>query len=124
MTMITQKVALEGVRFFAYHGYYAEEQKVGNEFLVDIETETVVEENLKDELSDTVNYERLFEIASFEMKTPRKLLETVAHRILKTILAEFSQLAKVRVGIRKLNLPVKGEVKNSLVELTYSNNDL
>ena len=122
--MITQKVALEGVRFFAYHGYYAEEQKVGNEFLVDIETETVVEENLKDELSDTVNYERLFEIASFEMKTPRKLLETVAHRILKTILAEFSQLAKVRVGIRKLNLPVKGEVKNSLVELTYSNNDL
>lgn len=124
MTMITQKVALEGVRFFAYHGYYPEEQKVGNEFLVDIETETVVEENLKDELSDTVNYERLFEIASFEMKTPRKLLETVAHRILKTILAEFSQLAKVRVGIRKLNLPVKGEVKNSLVELTYSNNDL
>lgn len=122
--MITQKVALEGVRFFAYHGYYPEEQKVGNEFLVDIETETVVEENLKDELSDTVNYERLFEIASFEMKTPRKLLETVAHRILKTILAEFSQLAKVRVGIRKLNLPVKGEVKNSLVELTYSNNDL
>lgn len=122
--MITQKVALEGVRFFAYHGYYPEEQKVGNEFLVDIETETVVEENLKDELSDTVNYERLFEIASFEMKTPRKLLETVAHRILKTILAEFSQLAKIRVGIRKLNLPVKGEVKNSLVELTYSNNDL
>ena len=124
MTMITQKVALEGVRFFAYHGYYPEEQKVGNEFLVDIETETVVEENLKDELSDTVNYERLFEIASFEMKTPRKLLETVAHRILKTILAEFSQLANVKVGIRKLNLPVKGEVKNSLVELTYSNNDL
>ena len=124
MTMITQKVALEGVRFFAYHGYYPEEQKVGNEFLVDIETETVVEENLKDELSDTVDYERLFEIASFEMKTPRKLLETVAHRILKTILAEFSQLAKIRVGIRKLNLPVKGEVKNSLVELTYSNNDL
>lgn len=122
--MITQKVALEGVRFFAYHGYYPEEQKVGNEFLVDIETETVVEENLKDELSDTVNYERLFEIASFEMKTPRKLLETVAHRILKTILAEFSQLAKIRVGIRKLNLPVKGEVKNSLVELTYSNNGL
>ena len=122
--MITQKVALEGVRFFAYHGYYAEEQKVGNEFLVDIETEILVGENLKDELSDTVNYERLFEIASFEMKTPRKLLETVAHRILKTILAEFSQLAKIRVGIRKLNLPVKGEVKNSLVELTYSNNGL
>lgn len=120
MAGINQKVAIEGVRFFAYHGYYPEEQKTGNDFLVNIETEMKVEENLSDELSDTVNYERLFEIASVEMKTPRKLLETVAHRILKTIVAEFSQLGTVKISIRKLNLPVKGEVKSSLVELTYS----
>lgn len=124
MASITQKVALEGIRFFAYHGYYPEEQKAGNEFLVEINTEMAVEENLNDELSDTVNYERLFEIAAFEMKTPRKLLETVAHRILKSIISEFPKLNNVKVGIRKLNLPVKGEVKNSLVELIYSNNDL
>jgi 7,8-dihydroneopterin aldolase/epimerase/oxygenase len=124
MSSITQKVSLEGIRFFAYHGYYPEEQKVGNEFLVDIDTEMPVEENLDDELSDTINYERLFEIAAFEMKTPRKLLETVAHRVLKAILTEFPQLNSVKVGIRKLNLPVKGEVKSSLVELTYSNGDL
>ena len=120
MGEIKQKVALEGVRFFARHGYYPEEQKIGTDFLVDIETEMFVTENLNDELSDTVNYERLFDIVSQEMKTPRKLLETVAHRILKTILAEFSQLETAKVSIRKLNLPVKGEVKNSLVELTYT----
>lgn len=116
---ITQKVALESVRFFSYHGYYPEEQKAGNEFLVDIETEMKVEENLSDELSDTVNYERLFEITSQEMKSPRKLLETVAQYVLKSIVAEFPDLEKVKVSIRKLNLPVKGEVKSSLVELTY-----
>lgn len=120
MAVIKQKVALEGVRFFARHGYYAEEQKVGTSFLVDIETEMFVLENLNDELSDTVNYERLFEIASHEMKTPRKLLETVAHRILKAVLAEFTQVENAKVSIRKLHLPVNGEVKNSLVELTYT----
>jgi len=120
METMQQKVSLEGVRFFAYHGFYPEEQKTGNEFLIDIETVVTVQENLSDELSDTVNYEKLYEIVSNEMKTPRKLLETVAQRILKTIRAEFPQLETVRVCIRKLNLPVKGEVRNSLVELSYT----
>lgn len=119
MAVIKQKVALEEVKFYAHHGFYPEEQKVGNNFLVSIETEMQVEENLSDELSDTVNYERLFEIASAEMKITRKLLETVAHRILKEIVLEFPQVESVKVAIRKLNLPVKGEVKSSLVELTY-----
>lgn len=116
---IKQKVALKDIRFFAYHGFYVEEQKVGNEFMVDIETEMDVEENLSDELSDTVNYERLFEIADREMKISRKLLETVAHFILKSILVKFPDLDKVKVSIRKLNLPLKGEVQSSLIELTY-----
>ena len=120
MGEIYQKVALERIRFFSRHVFYPEEQKVGNEFLVHIETLMGVNENLNDELDETINYERLFEIASNEMKTPRKLLKTVAHRILKSIVAEFSQVETVKISIRKLNLPVKGEVKNSLVELTYN----
>ena len=120
MAVIKQKVALQDIRFFAYHGYYPLEQVIGNEFLVDIETVTQVEENLNDELSDTVNYEQLFELASHEMKTPRKLLETVAHCMLKAIVTEFPQVDSVKVIIRKMNLPVKGEVKNSLVELVYT----
>ena len=29
-------VSLEGLEFFAYHGYYDEEQKVGNKYSVDV----------------------------------------------------------------------------------------
>jgi dihydroneopterin aldolase len=53
MPLIKQKVALEGIRFYAYHGFYPEEQKIGNEFFIDLETEMTVEENLSDELSKT-----------------------------------------------------------------------
>ena len=119
MAVIKQKVALNDIRFFAYHGFYPEEQKVGNEFFVDISAEFHTLENLNDELSETLNYEHLHEIASLEMKTPRKLLETVAHRILKAIVTKCPQVEIVTVSIRKMNLPVKGQVKNSLVELTY-----
>ncbi|MES2809922.1 MAG: dihydroneopterin aldolase [Bacteroidota bacterium] len=30
-------VSLHGAAFFAYHGFYPEEQKIGNHFLVDID---------------------------------------------------------------------------------------
>lgn len=120
MAIIRQKVALEGVRFYAYHGFYPEEQKVGNNFLVDIETEMFVGENISDDLSTTLNYETLYRIAEKHMDVPVKLLETVAHHILKEIVLKFPEVEQIKVGIRKLNLPVKGEVKSSLVELTYT----
>jgi 7,8-dihydroneopterin aldolase/epimerase/oxygenase len=119
MGAIKQKVALEGVRFYAYHGYYPEEQKVGNEFFLDLETEMVVDENLSDDLLQTLNYEQLFELAAREMKTPRKLIETVGQQILVSIRRQFPHLEKVVVRIRKSNLPVRGQVKNALIELTY-----
>ena len=119
MPVMRQRVALEGIRFHAFHGFYPEEQKIGNEFLLDISTESNADGDFVDELADTVNYERLFEIAAEEMKIPRKLLETVAHAILTRIVAGFPQLDVAKVSIRKLNLPLKGEVRNSLVELSY-----
>jgi len=115
-----QKVALEGVRFFAYHGFYPEEQLTGNEFIVDIETEFPVSNDGNDDLANTVNYERLFEIASVEMQETRKLLETVAHGILNKISEEFPFVQLVKVSIRKMHLPVKGEVGNSLIQLIFS----
>jgi dihydroneopterin aldolase len=120
MPVIKQRVALEGIRFYAFHGFYPEEQKIGNEFVLDISTESNADKDFADELTDTVNYERLFEIAAEEMKAPRKLLETVAHAILVRIVSEFPKLETAKVSIRKLNLPLKGEVKNSRVELSYT----
>ncbi|KAA8478528.1 dihydroneopterin aldolase [Arcticibacter tournemirensis] len=116
---IKKKIGLEGVRFFAYHGFYPEEQILGNEFIVDIITEMDVLSDGDDELANTVNYERLFEIAALQMKKTQKLLETVAIGILNTIKEEFPSLDTIRISIRKTRLPLEGEINNSLVEFTY-----
>ncbi|HEY1025375.1 MAG TPA: dihydroneopterin aldolase [Sphingobacteriaceae bacterium] len=120
MGTIRQKVALQEIRFFAYHGFYPQEQKIGNEFLLDIETEMDVTGKGDEDISLTVNYERLFEIAREEMEKPRRLLETVAYSILEKIRMEFLSVKTVRIALRKLNPPVPGEVKNSLVELNFN----
>lgn len=120
MGTIRQKVALQNIRFFAHHGFYPEEQVIGNEFLLDIETEMDVTGKGDEDLSLTVNYERLFEIARQEMMVPRKLLETVAYSILDQIRMEFLSVRSVRIALKKLHPPVAGEVENSLVELNFN----
>lgn len=120
MGTISQKVALQGARFYAFHGFYDEEQTIGNEFIVDVETEFGVNSNGNDDISKTVNYEQLYNIISRRMKETQKLLETVAHAILEDVKTEFAAVQHIRVTIRKINPPLSGEVENSLVELVFN----
>jgi dihydroneopterin aldolase len=120
MSMIKQKVSLAGIRFFAYHGFYPEEQILGTEFIIDVDTELEVFTAGEDEISNTVNYERLSQIVSSEMKIPRKLLETVAHSILAQIRHEFLAVKYIRILIRKMHPPLAGQVESSAIEVTYT----
>jgi len=120
MGVIKQKVGLQGVRFFAFHGFYPEEQLLGCEFVVDITTESNVYGSGQDDITQTVNYERLFSIAKAEMAIPRKLIETVAHDMLEKIRHEFLAVKAIHVAIKKLHPPLAGQVENSFIELTFT----
>jgi len=43
-----QTIGLEGMEFFAYHGFYTEEQKIGTTFIVDVYISTKSNEYNKD----------------------------------------------------------------------------
>lgn len=114
-------IALEGMRFYAYHGYYEEEQVIGNHFVVDVyvhllQVRTAVE---NDDLPGTVNYEMLYEIVRLEMKNTAKLLETVANKILERILKQFPFVNKVEVRISKRQPPFDGPVDRAFVQVTH-----
>ena len=52
------KIALEGMRFHAYHGFYNEERKIGGYYTVDVYIETSLPRSaFQDDLTGTVNYE-------------------------------------------------------------------
>ena len=72
----TLTIELTNLRFFAKHGLFAEEQKIGNEFEVDLFVSYDPGAELIDELSETVNYASLYELLKEEMQKPRELLET------------------------------------------------
>ncbi|RFZ84615.1 dihydroneopterin aldolase [Mucilaginibacter terrenus] len=115
------KVALEGAEFFAYHGFYPEEQLLGTRFIVDID---VVFDNAydfnDDKIANTVNYEELYNLAKAEMAHTRKLIETVAQSIIDAVIARHNFVKTSSVTIRKANPALGGPVKNSVVTISYA----
>ena len=117
--MIT--ISLHGATFFAYHGFYPEEQKLGNCFIVDIEVGFTAKDNVvEDELTNTVNYEQLYSIANEQMKQTRKLLETVAQSILNDIKVSYPGLESIQVVVKKMNPPLGHKVDYSAVTVNYN----
>lgn len=113
------KVGLQGAEFFARHGYYAEEQILGNYFVVDIEVSFQPHGPLRDDnLQHTLNYEQLYDIAAHEMKQTRQLLETVAQSIADTIKRDFNYITSAVVTVKKRNPPLKGIVAASSVTVS------
>lgn len=111
-------IRIEGMEFYAFHGHYQEEQKVGNRFLVDLVMETdMTKPSESDSLKDAVNYQAAYEIVKKQMEKKSYLLENIAGRILSAIHAELDGVKKVVVKVSKLNPPIGGKISSVSVEL-------
>jgi dihydroneopterin aldolase len=102
-------ISLEGLEFFAYHGYYPEEQRIGNKYALDITINTdFIEAAVKDKLSATVNYETLYQIAAKVMQEPAKLLEHIGFKVIASVREHYPDVQKVTVRVSKFNPPIGG----------------
>lgn len=111
-------IALEGLEFFAYHGYYPEEQLIGNKYALDITVNTDFMEAAKhDKLSETVNYATLYQIATKVMKEPAKLLEHVAFKVIENIREHYPHVALITVKVSKFNPPLGGVCARSVITM-------
>lgn len=117
--MLIQTVALRDVKCHALHGYYPEEQLIGNVFLVTVEV-TFTPDPDTENIQKTVNYELLNTIILEEMATTRKMLETVVQNILSRVLHNYTFLLSAEVSIKKMHPPMPGEINHSFVQLKYT----
>jgi dihydroneopterin aldolase len=110
------RIGLEGMEFYAFHGYYEAERKIGNKYLLDVFVTLNNELKGSDHISDTVNYEDIYEICQEEMKIPRKLIETVSYSIISRLKAEKNNIAKVDLKLMKVGVQLGGKVEQSVIE--------
>lgn len=112
------KVALEGMEFYARHGYYEEERKIGNKYSVDVELDVdFTDAAMDDRLDGTVNYERVYEVVAEVMNIDAQLLEHLAGKMIRQLKSEFPQVSQVKVKVCKYNPPIKGLCHRAVVTL-------
>lgn len=112
------KVSLEGMEFYARHGYYEEERVIGNKYSVDVTLEVDFSEAASDDrLEGTVNYEKVYEIVQGVMSIDANLLEHLAGKMIKALKDNFPGVHKAQVKISKYNPPIKGLCHKATVEL-------
>lgn len=111
-------IGLEGMRFNGPHGYYPEEEIVGNDFVVDIYISVNTRSAaLQDDLSKTVNYETVYLMVQSEMKKSSQLIETLADRIIYRINDFYERIGGIKLVIRKLNPALGGQVDAAYIEM-------
>ena len=113
------KILLEGMEFYAYHGVNESEKSQGQRFIVDLEmTADLSRASETDDLEDTVNYSRVFRLVKEIIEGPsRDLIETVAGEIASRVLEDFA-VEQIRVRVSKPDVPLKGaKLKGAAVEI-------
>lgn len=114
-------ISLENMRFRANHGLYEEERLIGNDFILDVWIDTnifragtEVEHNIE-KVTNTVNYEIVYEICRFQMEKPQKLLETVVQEIIFNLKRHFPNMLMIQIKLRKANPPLGGQIEYAAI---------
>lgn len=114
----TGTITLEELEFFAYHGLFQEERKIGNKYSINLTIETDFSDAAtEDKFSATVDYGALYKTIEQIMQQPTKLLENIAYKIIQTIFNNFPQILSAEVSVAKHNPPVGGVCKWAKVQL-------
>ena len=118
MKIEAMKITLHEMRFYAYHGVFAQEQRVGNYFIVELSFWADIAESLhRDELEETISYADVYEVIKAEMAIPSRLLEHVVGRIGQRLFATFPRMQRIALTLSKCNPPFPGEVHSAAVTL-------
>ena len=105
------EIRLTGMAFYAGHGCYELERRVGNRFGVDlvlrVESDGAVFDT--DDVTQTVNYLDVYASVERQMAVGQCTVEKVAANIARALKHEFPQICNVRCTVSKFAPPLGGK---------------
>ncbi|MCL5039238.1 MAG: dihydroneopterin aldolase [Firmicutes bacterium] len=102
---------VKGMEFWAYHGYYPEENKLGQRFVVDVEVAVDMRKmGETDDLSAGLSYVTVYNLTKKVVTGEQhKLVQRIAQRIADEIIAAHP-IKQVRVTVKKPSVAIGGIV--------------
>jgi len=117
---VSDQIRVNGIRALGYHGVLPHEAIEGQEFSVDLlVTLDLRAASLSDDLTQTINYADLAQIAYDNIVGERvQLIERLAGRIAEEISSTYPQITSVSVTVHKPDAPVDVNFEDISVTIT------
>jgi dihydroneopterin aldolase len=117
---VSDQIRVNGIKAIGYHGVLPHEAIEGQEFSVDLlVTLDLRAASLSDDLTQTINYADLAQIAHDNIVGERvQLIERLAGRIAEEISSAYSQITSVSVTVHKPHAPVDVNFEDISVTIT------
>ncbi len=116
---IVDKIFVNQMEFYGYHGVFPEENRLGQRFVVDLIIETDLSAAGKsDQLDDSINYGELYAVCKEVVEGEQyNLVEAIAEQIASRMLTQFSNVQTCTVKVFKPDPPIPGHYKSVAVEI-------
>ncbi|ENH97646.1 dihydroneopterin aldolase [Gracilibacillus halophilus YIM-C55.5] len=117
------KIYLNQLAFYGYHGVFEEERRLGQRYLVDLVLEADLRKACEtDSIQYSIDYGKVYHITQTVVEgRASRLIESVADRIIHELFLHFSALHGCKVTVYKPNPPIAGHYQSAAVELYREN---
>jgi 7,8-dihydroneopterin aldolase/epimerase/oxygenase len=117
---LADRIVLQGIQFYGYHGVPDAEQETGHRYEVDLTMELDISPAAaSDDVAQTVDYGAVArDVLTLGATRQFRLIETLAVEIAAQILNTQARVEAVTVRVKKLLPPIPGVVQYAGVEIT------
>ena len=119
MNTVMDKIIINNLHIYAYHGVNAEEKEIGQNFYLDIVCCADLQNACQsDDLHETVNYSKVVKAVTAVFTAEKyDLIERAAQVTADCILEKFPNVQSVRDTLRKPEAPIKADFGFVAVEI-------
>lgn len=113
------QISLQKLRFFGQYGLYPVEKKWTTELQVDIHLSFVPVSKFSFALSDTIDYQRVYDLAKHVFEQNEELLENLVNKLGIQLRAEYPQVVAIQIEVFKKPI-LQGPVASVAVSYHWS----
>lgn len=119
------KISLNQLSFYGYHGVFKEENQLGQLFQVDLELFLSLKKaGQTDQMENSIHYGEVFnQVKEIVEGKPYALIEAVSEKIAEKLLTEYDLLEACKVKVIKPNPPIAGHYQSVAVEIYRERKD-
>lgn len=116
---MTDRILIRDLWFFAHHGVFKEETRLGQRFGIDLVLEVdLARAGASDDVVDTVHYgQAIAAVEAVVTGPPFKLLEALAEAVAQRLFQDFPAIAALSVKVTKPGAPVPSPTGLIAVEI-------